>query len=123
MENVTNNGMSSATIESNNYEFREKKKIYNITDRVINVDTKHDIHVSESIREGDKESMVDIRLYSMFVIDGIYDNKKKATNRGIHFGFKFLPQIIAHLISIYEVHEGTKFDYEKFARFIDQEIK
>ena len=81
------------------------------------------VRVSVKIREGDKESMVDIRLYSMFVIDGIYDNKKKATNRGIHFGFKFLPQIIAHLISIYEVHEGTKFDYEKFARFIDQEVK
>lgn len=116
MENVTNNGMSSANNENSTYEYKEKKKIYNITDRVINVDTKHDIHVSESIREGDRESMVDIRLYSMFVIDGIYDNKKKATNRGIHFGFRYLPQIISHLISIYEIHEGVKFDYQKFSQ-------
>ena len=61
------------------------------------------------MRDGDKESMVDIRLYAMFAIDGNYDGKKKATNRGLHFNFKYLPDIIRSLISIYEIHNGEKF--------------
>lgn len=95
--------------ESGAPEYKEKRKIYNITDYVINIDSKHDIHVSESMRDGDKESMVDIRLYAMFAIDGNYDGKKKATNRGLHFSFKYLPDVIKSLISIYEIHNGEKF--------------
>ena len=95
--------------DSSTYEYREKRKIYNITDYTVNIDGKHDIHVSESMREGDKESMVDIRLYTMFAIDGNYDGKKKATNRGLHFSFKYLSDIIKSLISIYEIHNGEKF--------------
>lgn len=101
--------------ESSAHEY--KGKIYNITDYVINVDDKHDIHISETMRIGNKDSMVDIRLYSMFAIDGIYDGKKKATSRGIHFNFKYLHDVIKNLISIYEIHESKKFneDFQSIA--------
>lgn len=118
METMVNKSSESfveenVVIEQNNkssaYECKEKRKIYNITDYVINIDSKHDIHVSESMRDGDKESMVDLRLYAMFAIDGNYDGKKKATNRGLHFSFKYLSDVIKSLISIYEIHNGEKF--------------
>ena len=106
---VEENAVMNNDNESSSCKAKDKLKIYNITDYIINIDSKHDLHVSESMRDGDKESMVDIRMYSMFAIDGNYDGKKKATNRGIHFSFKHLPTVIKNLISIYEIHNGEKF--------------
>lgn len=109
---VKENAVMEQKDELSTHENKDKRRIYNIADYAINMDSKHDIHVSESMRDGDKESMVDIRLYSMFAIDGNYDGKKKATNRGLHFSFKYLPDVIKSLISIYEIHNGEKFTNE-----------
>ena len=91
-----------------------KGKIIDLISGSITLDKNKEIRVSESIRDGEEESMVDIRIYNLFAINGLYDNKKKATNRGVHFSFELLPNIIIKLIRIYEVHYGRKFDVDKY---------
>lgn len=87
----------------------KNEKIESTMVRDIVIDDKNHIGISRSTR-GDAPVCCDIRLFKLIPINGVYDEKFKATPKGIHFTLDRLPDVICGLIDLYEDEYGCAFD-------------
>lgn len=88
----------------------KRGKIQSEAVKKVEIDESNELRISKSMKEGENVLCVDVRMFKLYPIQGHYDNKFKATGKGVHFSLDKLPDIINGLIDIYEDEYGHKFN-------------
>jgi hypothetical protein len=87
-----------------------KKNVVETLFGKIKISNSRDVHISHvSNTELPLNEYVDIRQFSLYMIDGVADNKKKPTYRGVRIEMCNLEYLIRSLIKLYNNMSGKTF--------------